>query len=282
MSSSRLDLSERYRLHALYETGMSMRAIADVLARAPSTISRELRRNQHAARYQPDHAQRISAHRRTQASRRPRIRAERIGQIEVLLREDVSPEQIAGRTGLASHAWIYRHIDADQKRGGQLFMHLRKRRRKRRRRGVRDGRGQLQRATHGRSALMGDASSSPLVATGHACRRSLHRTVRDWIALRLRATCKPQPTLRYVCAACGSSCSEAEQRVARRLWARRRQTRGCARRFASGQRLRQQAIYQAPAQTQKNPAEARFFTIYRESWCPGEDSNLHEVAPAST
>ncbi|WP_143707025.1 helix-turn-helix domain-containing protein, partial [Xanthomonas oryzae] len=28
MSSSRLDLSERYRLHALYETGMSMRAIA--------------------------------------------------------------------------------------------------------------------------------------------------------------------------------------------------------------------------------------------------------------
>ncbi|OLI29489.1 hypothetical protein IXO92_16795, partial [Xanthomonas oryzae pv. oryzae] len=56
---------------------------------------------------------------------------------------DFSPEQIAGRTGLASHACIYRHIDADQKRGGQLFMHLRKRRRKRRRRGVRDGRGQL-------------------------------------------------------------------------------------------------------------------------------------------
>ncbi|QBA11368.1 IS30-like element IS1112 family transposase [Xanthomonas oryzae pv. oryzae] len=148
MSSSRLDLSERYRLHALYETGMSMRAIADVLARAPSTISRELRRNRHAAKYRPDHAQRISEHRRAQASRRPRIDAERIRQIEVLLREDVSPEQIAGRTGLASHEWIYRHIDADQKRGGQLFMHLRKRRRKRRRRGVRDGRGQL---THRRS-----------------------------------------------------------------------------------------------------------------------------------
>ncbi|MGD3145594.1 IS30 family transposase, partial [Xanthomonas oryzae pv. oryzicola] len=118
------------------------------LERAPSTISRELRRNQHAARYRPDHAQRISEHRRTQASRRPRIDAERIGQIEDLLRKDFSPEQIAGRTGLASHEWIYRHIDADQKRGGQLFMHLRKRRRKRRRRGMRDGRGQL---THRRS-----------------------------------------------------------------------------------------------------------------------------------
>ncbi|WP_425613090.1 helix-turn-helix domain-containing protein, partial [Xanthomonas oryzae] len=32
--------------------------IADALERAPSTISRELRRNQHAARYRPDHAQR--------------------------------------------------------------------------------------------------------------------------------------------------------------------------------------------------------------------------------
>ncbi|RBI03949.1 IS30 family transposase, partial [Xanthomonas oryzae pv. oryzae] len=53
MSSSRLDLSERYRLHALYETGMSMRAIADAVARAPSTISRELRRNRHAAKYRP-------------------------------------------------------------------------------------------------------------------------------------------------------------------------------------------------------------------------------------
>ncbi|WP_428942346.1 IS30 family transposase [Xanthomonas oryzae] len=143
MSSSRLDLSERDRLHALHETGMSMHAIADALERAPSTISRELRRNQHAARYRPDHAQRISEHRRTQASRRPRIDAERIGQIEDLLREDFSPEQIAGRTGLASHEWIYRHIYADQKRGGQLFMHLRKRRR-----GMRDGRGQL---THRRS-----------------------------------------------------------------------------------------------------------------------------------
>ncbi|MCE4287526.1 IS30 family transposase, partial [Xanthomonas hortorum pv. vitians] len=60
----------------------------------------------------------------------------------------LSPEQIAGRTGLASHEWIYRHIYADQTRGGQLFTHLRKRRRKRRRRGVRDGRGQL---THRRS-----------------------------------------------------------------------------------------------------------------------------------
>ena len=45
MSSSRLGLLERYPPHALYETGMSMRAIADALEGAPSTISCELRRN---------------------------------------------------------------------------------------------------------------------------------------------------------------------------------------------------------------------------------------------
>ncbi|MDO0788964.1 IS30 family transposase [Xanthomonas campestris] len=85
----------------------------------------------------------MSEHRRTQASRRLRIDAERICQIEGLLSEDFSPEQIAGRTGLASHEWIYWQIYADQKRGGQLFTHLRRRRRNRRRRGVRDGLGQL-------------------------------------------------------------------------------------------------------------------------------------------
>nr|WP_238135662.1 helix-turn-helix domain-containing protein [Xanthomonas fragariae] len=34
---------------------MSMRAIASALERAPSTISRELRRNQHARQSRPDH-----------------------------------------------------------------------------------------------------------------------------------------------------------------------------------------------------------------------------------
>ncbi len=72
-----------------------MRAIADALERAPSTISRELRRHRHARQYLPDHAQRLSEHRRTQASRCARIDAERIARIELLLAEDFSPEQIA-------------------------------------------------------------------------------------------------------------------------------------------------------------------------------------------
>jgi transposase, IS30 family len=148
MVIGRLSQEERYRIHALREAGFSMRCTAEALARSPSTVSRELRRNRHAQRYLPEQAQRMSQQRRAHASQRPRIDAERIEQIHALLAEDFSPEQIAGRTHLASHEWIYRHIYANQKRGGQLFKHLRKRRRQRRRRGLRDGRGQLLHRRH--------------------------------------------------------------------------------------------------------------------------------------
>ena len=143
MASGHLNLSERYRIHAMREVGHSLRAIAADLERAPSTISRELCRNPAAERYSPEAAHTKSQHRKSRASQRPRIDHHRIVQIHALLAEDLSPEQIAGRTGLASHEWIYRHIYADQKRGGELFKHLRKGRRRRRKRGGRDGRGQL-------------------------------------------------------------------------------------------------------------------------------------------
>lgn len=148
MASGRLNLHERYRIHALHETCFTVRAIALMLDRAPSTISRELRRNRTGRCYQPDVAHRLACAWRTLASRRMRMPAAHIQQIEALLAEDHSPEQIAGRTQLASHEWIYRHIYANQRRGGTLFKHLRRRRRQRRQRGLRDGRGQLQHRRH--------------------------------------------------------------------------------------------------------------------------------------
>lgn len=50
--------------------------------RAPSTISRELRRNQTGRCYQPDATHRLACTRRTLASRRMRIPAAHIQQIE--------------------------------------------------------------------------------------------------------------------------------------------------------------------------------------------------------
>jgi len=143
MAAGRLNQQERYRIHVLRQAGLSLRAIADSLDRAPSTISRELRRNADAGSYHPERAERISRERRQRANRRPRIDALRIRWIERLLRHEWSPDQIAGATALASHEWIYRHIYADQQRGGTLFHSLRRKRKKRRKRGLRDGRGQL-------------------------------------------------------------------------------------------------------------------------------------------
>jgi len=143
MAAGRLNQQERYRIHALCQAGLSLRAIADSLDRAPSTISRELRRNADAGSYHPERAERISRMRRQRANRRPRIDALRIRWIERLLRHEWSPDQIAGATALASHEWIYRHIYTDQQRGGSLFRSLRRKRKQRRKRGVRDGRGQL-------------------------------------------------------------------------------------------------------------------------------------------
>lgn len=143
MAVGRLDQHERYRIRSLHEASYSLREIAIALDRSPSTLSRELTRNAVGGRYEPCRAQRLSEHRRSQASRRPRIAPETIERIEAHLREDWSPEQIAGTTGLASHEWIYQHVYADQRRGGTLSGCLRRRRRQRRRPGLRDGRGQL-------------------------------------------------------------------------------------------------------------------------------------------
>ena len=67
--------------------------------------------------------------------------------VEELLREDFSPEQIAGRCELEgleciSHERIYQHIWEDKKRGGDLYTHLRRKGRRYRKRGAsRDNRG---------------------------------------------------------------------------------------------------------------------------------------------
>ncbi|WP_374248278.1 helix-turn-helix domain-containing protein [Thermomonas sp.] len=56
MASGRLNLQERYRIHALLEANFSARSIAIMLDRNASTISREMRRNRKGKHYQPDAA----------------------------------------------------------------------------------------------------------------------------------------------------------------------------------------------------------------------------------
>ncbi|TDK21562.1 IS30 family transposase [Luteimonas aestuarii] len=140
---SQLTQGERYTLGALRRQGLSGRAIARIMDRAASTISRELRRNAcHATdgAYRPSKAQERTSGRRRR-SRRVKQHAPGVYEaIEDLLRsEQWSPEQIANwlaGNGVArvSHMTIYRHVRVDAQRGGVLRSCLRqggKRRRKR-------------------------------------------------------------------------------------------------------------------------------------------------------
>ena len=132
---------ERYTLGLLRRQGLSSRGIARILGRAPSTISREIRRNAcHAtdSAYRPSKAQERTNGRRRR-SRRPRHQPPEVYEaIEALLRQEQwSPEQIACR--LAQHGvaqistmTIYRYVRRDQRQAGDLFWHLRQGGKKRR------------------------------------------------------------------------------------------------------------------------------------------------------
>lgn len=100
MSYSELSIEERATIQVSHAQGMSMRQIARLLERAPSTISRELRRNQQPdGRYCVPHAQHLRHERR--ATCRPRRKllpgGERFALVLYLLRQRLSPEQIAGK-----------------------------------------------------------------------------------------------------------------------------------------------------------------------------------------
>jgi IS30 family transposase len=77
-----------------------------------------------------------------------RIRAQTWVVVEKLLRQEWSPEQISGRLkqeqkiGI-SHEWIYQHVLADKRAGGDLYKHLRCQKQRRKRYGTYNRRGKL-------------------------------------------------------------------------------------------------------------------------------------------
>lgn len=97
VSSRYLSQDERIEIADLRQSGLSLRAIAARLERAPSTISRELRRNAAAGRgYRPFDAHRRATGRRARPHRRRVETNDLLGRVvaELLLRR-WSPQQIS-------------------------------------------------------------------------------------------------------------------------------------------------------------------------------------------
>jgi IS30 family transposase len=147
---TQITLEERYAIMALKKQRYPIRAIARDLGRAPSTISRELKRNlRPSGSYTPSVAHQYAVARRRRSRRNSHFDEKDWALVRPLLERDWSPEQISGwlaRHGLLqiSYETIYLYIWRDKAKGGHLWMHLRQSAKKRRKRYLsHDSRGRL-------------------------------------------------------------------------------------------------------------------------------------------
>jgi transposase, IS30 family len=147
LSYTQLTREQRYQIYALKKAGHNQTQIAAIIGVHKATVSRELARNCGQRGYRPKQAQALATERQ-HAAHRCRIPSATWALIESLLRQQWSPEQIAGRLKLeqrasVSHERIYQHIYADKGRGGTLHQHLRCRKVRRKRYGRYSRRGQI-------------------------------------------------------------------------------------------------------------------------------------------
>ena len=117
-----LTLEDRCAIARLHEAGQSRRKIAAALDRAPSTIARELKRNQgRQIGYKPAYAEEQTKARRWKGSKLERNDELRTRVLDAL-KNGWSPEQVAGRLRqqnaalTISHETIYRFIYAQLRR----------------------------------------------------------------------------------------------------------------------------------------------------------------------
>jgi IS30 family transposase len=125
-----LTIEQRYHISGLKKTGMPQSQIADELGVHKSTISRELRRNKGRRGWQPKQAQSFRDERRLACCNAKQWTKEDWGRVNLLLQQDMSPVQAAGRLALEGgiqicHESIYQHIYAEKRDGGSLWRHLR-------------------------------------------------------------------------------------------------------------------------------------------------------------
>ena len=124
-----LTQAQRYQISALRSLGHSYTEIAQVIGVHKSTISREMARHP----WTTSRWWALVAHSKARTQRRKpvyRIPPAVWGEVDRLIGEDWSPEQVSNRLQLEqgfriSPEWIYQHIFADQRRGGELYKHLR-------------------------------------------------------------------------------------------------------------------------------------------------------------
>lgn len=126
MKYSHFSIEEREKIQEMLWQKTSIRTIARVLGRSPSSVSREIQRNYPPwrKRYAPRLAHERALEQRKNRGRKDRLKNDRIrSYVATHLKERWSPEQIAGRIKIdcgetISHEAIYQYIYAQIHRGG--------------------------------------------------------------------------------------------------------------------------------------------------------------------
>ncbi|MEN8130142.1 MAG: IS30 family transposase [Pseudomonadota bacterium] len=130
MSYVHLSLAERHYIEIERKAGTSMNDIAKALGRSQSTLSREVGRNTGHRGYRHQQANRLAEQRHKNKPKVVKLTDEIKPLINGYVKQDWSPEQIAGRLekeGIVKlhHETIYQYILADKRAGGTLYKHLR-------------------------------------------------------------------------------------------------------------------------------------------------------------
>lgn len=149
MAYKQLNIEEREAIQVMRWEHRSIRYMARMLGRSPSTISREFGRHKRGNTYTPRAAHERTTNHIRERGRRPRLKAPRVRQyVEEKLKESWSPEQIAGRMGLEhpdwpkiSHEAIYQFVYVNisinaNASGDDLRKYLRRHHRIRKKKGV--------------------------------------------------------------------------------------------------------------------------------------------------
>lgn len=132
MRYNQLTMESRCQIYVMKSNGHLQKEIAEHLKVAPSTISRELKRNTGERGYRFQQANNTAIQRRSNASRRiKKLTPEVRKLIETKLIAKWSPEQISGvlraSNIIISFETIYRYIWDNKKAGGDLYKNLRRR-----------------------------------------------------------------------------------------------------------------------------------------------------------
>lgn len=134
---------QRYTICCMLKQGYKQVEIALAIGKGKTVISKEIKRNSDKRNgvYKHELAQKKYALRQKEKPKHKRFTADIQQEIERLLKDDYSPEQIVGvlkkqEKQTVSIERIYQHIWEDKKHNGVLYTHLRRQGRKYRKRGA--------------------------------------------------------------------------------------------------------------------------------------------------